>query len=385
MREEVSKANQYAVPSGVHTFEKKWPVEVRVVARLAHIFPFALPSDFVALRELSTAEKLVDLGATIDPWKMVHLFIGHFIKWPTAVRRWRMLVESHTEQATTAAGLVKLLREVILWSSGQDWSEMFNRMHGGRSVRDAQTGLAVLASRLGLVVRTEIVAEPPRGDRRLRGKVSTGAKRQRSTRLLQLGRGLAEYTETESDDDAVEIIATFVKTLQDRGLKWPAQLGDVPSFADALLDIVKATRAFQASSGASLKGGKPTQNGHYNAKHFLRIVLTAIEAVMPQAVSGIPFCRLSDWCPDKGNHADAIDKSWSTDVVQEKFGCSALLWHCWPCLVGFGDESAPKAAPKTDRTVFWEPFLAYEMSQTGADSDFPPGPHVLIASMSEPQ
>ena len=196
---------------------------------------------------------------------------------------------------------------------------------------------------------------------------------------------MAEYSETTSDDDAIAIIDTWVQALQASQLQWPGKPGDVPAFADALLNVIKETWVCQASRGASLgtssKGRKPAQNGHDNAKHVLRMILLAIEAVMPDAVSGLPFRRLSDWCPDKGNHAAAIDKSWSTDMVQEKFGCSALVWHRWPCRVAVGDAEAIKDVATADDCGVWEQFLAYEASQTGADSDVPPGPHLLMESL----
>ena len=161
MMDELSQANRYAVPSGVHSFEKKWHVAVRVAARLAHIFPFALPADCVALQRLATEDKLVDLGKTIDPWKMTRACVGHLIKWPTAVHRWRMVVKGRTGQASTTAGLVKLLREVVQWCSGQDWHDMFNRMHGGQSDMDEHAGLAEHASRMGLIASVEDTSEPP--------------------------------------------------------------------------------------------------------------------------------------------------------------------------------------------------------------------------------
>jgi hypothetical protein len=64
--------------------------------------------------------------------------------------------------------------------------------------------------------------------------------------------------------------------------------------------------------------------------------------------------------------------------IREFFGCSALMWHCWACLLGLAPPAAVTNAMKADIGSFWEVFLSYEASCSGAEDDFPPGPHVLV-------
>ena len=77
------------------------------------------------------------------------------IKWPPAVRQWSRLLSSDTTVAASVAGMVNFLHVLILWCDGNGWPEMFSRMHGPSSLMDAQTGLAVHACRLLLVMRVD--------------------------------------------------------------------------------------------------------------------------------------------------------------------------------------------------------------------------------------
>jgi hypothetical protein len=373
------RANQYGVPTGVKTMDKFWPQEVKLIARMSHMFEFILPGDATELAAVVQQHSIVRPG-NIDPIRLAWFFIAHMIKWPAAVREWSRMLSSEVTLAATVVGMVTLLRLLIKWCDGNGYPEMFRRMHGPSSLMDAQTGLAVHACRLGLARRAENEEgnEEPVKKRHREKTTSGGALVAEPKQYVRLGRGLAKHELLHDDSGAHEIFQYFVDLAGE--LKWPVVPLEVPVFADALLMVVRRTRAHQAENGAFLKGGMSEKN-MYNAKHFVRYVLIEVDRGMPGCLDDLAFERLADWCPDENTHASAVQGR-TVGEVRQLFGCNPLLWHCYACLIGYGDSKLLEAAVKADHSMFWEVFLEFEAEEYPGDdpSDpaFPPGPHILM-------
>ena len=47
------------------------------------------------------------------------------------------------------------------------------------------------------------------------------------------------------------------------------------------------------------------------------------------------------------------------------------MWHCWACLLGVADATAVTNPMKADVGAFWEVFLTYEVSCSGAEDELP--------------
>ena len=145
---------RYAVPSGEHAYCKSWPTHVKVLARLGHLLPLVEPADLTALLRLASDHAIYKAGKPVGI-DGAYMCVAHLIKWPPAVyefsRRLSRQLAGHQGMDCTAAELVSMFQAVIEFSSGKPWSEMFDRMNGSTSLMDAQTGLAVYASRLALL------------------------------------------------------------------------------------------------------------------------------------------------------------------------------------------------------------------------------------------
>jgi hypothetical protein len=374
------RANQYGVPTGVKTLDQSWPQEIKLLARMSHMFEFVEPGDAIELGAVVRQHSIVRPGK-VDPIRLAWFFIAHMIKWPAAVRQWSKMLSSKTTEAATVAGMVTMLHVLIEWCDGHGWPEMFRRMHGSSSLMDAQTGLAVHACRLGLArrVENEMQSDEP-VKKRQREKTKPGdALGAEPKRYVRLGRGLAKHEVLQDDSGAQEIFQYFVDAVSE--LEWPSVPVEVPVFADALLVAVRQTRGRQAENGAFMKGGQCEKNT-YNAKHFVRYVLIEVERGMPGCLDNLAFERLADWCPDENTHASAIQGR-TVGEVRQLFGCNPLLWHCYACLIGFADSKMLGAAVKADHTTFWEPFLEFEATECSGDEPvFAPGPHILMEVFS---
>ena len=287
------KAHQYAVPAGVFNLHKPWSLILKALARLAYVLPFVEPLDLTVLTGLRDA--LAMPGAPIDAMKCLKLFGAHLIKWPPAVTMWT----EYTLSANKPSDLVQCWRRVLVWCSGRKWPVMFERMNSG--LMDAQTGLVVNSTRLQLTTPHVDVQED--NPKRRKGKTQSG-EHSRDRKLLTLGRELTVTRMLEDDTPAIEIFQHLHDGIIASGLSWPTSPGDVPLFADRLLEVIKSTRAHRTASGACLRGGMASGRTHYNAKHFLRVVLVGIEAVWPGAFDALSMRHITQWLPDQNNHVE---------------------------------------------------------------------------------
>ena len=160
-------------------------------------------------------------------------------------------------------------------------------------------------------------------------------------------------------------------------LCWPSSSDGLEEFGDGLLQLVLKVRSFKSSCGAAWLLGGDVSKHSYSAKHFVRMMLLLVDRHHPTAFDDMDFGTLSRWCPDQHKHAASLPK-YSCRQMREYFGVSPLMWHCWACLLGMARADAVTNAMKADVGTFWDVFLTHEISCSGAEDAFPPGPHVLV-------
>ena len=251
----------YTVPSGEHSYHKSWPLHVKVLARLGHLLPFVEPADCTALLQLASEHEVYKAGELVGI-AGAYMFVAHLMKGPPVVyefsRRLRLQLADHPGVGCTAAELVSLYQAMIEFSSGSRWSEMFDRMNGTTSLMDAQTGLAVFASRLALLTKREEEGEGvkplEKKMKRTRLNLKTGLKakkkaprRSRSQSVasinareaeadtktrVSLGRAQTMY-EMESDTGpATEVFNVIVDAFSTSTLRWPSSSDGLEEFGD---------------------------------------------------------------------------------------------------------------------------------------------------------
>ena len=357
-------AGQYAVPAGLQQYGRDWPLQVKLIARMAFILPYLEPSDNVQLRRFIREHRVLEAGA-LSPERFAALVIAHLIKWPPVVQEFSRLLAA-LPQPPKPSDLVTLIRQCLAWAHGKRWPQMFKQMNGN-TLNDAQTGLAVHACRLALIARSDTALEANSGGRRFR-----------------LGRAATEYDELEDDAHAISLVENMFQAVAKAALSIPTAEADVKAFANSLAEVICDIRSFKAGE-AGLKGGTG-----YNQKSLLRTVLVELEVALPGAFDALPFASISAWCPDKALNAAAIGPKWTGHTVRERFGCSPLMWHCWACIIG---RSAAKLPQKTGAQLlaapdeaYWALVLTHEgkdlPDDDGGDFAFPPVPGAIVASVS---
>jgi hypothetical protein len=289
---------QYITPKGPRSYPKKWPPKVRMMARMSFLFQFMEPDDLTVLRTFIREHDVLATGV-LDPMRFTALFVAHLIKWPPAVAKWSDLLFENPLERSTVAGLVSLLRRVIAWCHDRRWPDIFARMNS--KLMDAQTGLAVNATRLGLIARCPDgtgLDEPKSRRIRLKSTEPVFAAARPSGgegRRYALGRAGSVYEELSDSVPADAILQNLVVLTSAVALSVPQQSSvDVPAFADSLLTLINAARSYK-SGIAHLKGG----DSGYNSKPLLRVLLLEIECAIPDAWDTLSFRRLADWCPDE--------------------------------------------------------------------------------------
>ena len=367
----IVKHGQYIVPSGVHSFGRSWPPLVRAVARLAHLFPFCVPEDILVLQDLVAKFGVINLGESLDPTKFAWLFIAHVAKWPPVVKEWCRMLD--LDRPSTGLALAEKFKALIQWCDQRDGGDMFDRMNGTHSLMDAQPGLLVHATRMQLVSRAPL-------EKSSRGH-ALGEEPEAKRKCLTMGRKRAEVYELTDATPVVEILDFLLTATAEQGLCWPANSEEVPPFADCVLELIQRIRDFKPPTGsATLMGG--SKRWIYCAKHLLRVLLLCIETRLPGAFQDIPFKRIMEWCPDSNKHASAFNENITGSFIQEKFGCSPLMWSCWACLVGFAQPHTIAESIKVDHSVIWKRFVQLEATMGDIqDGGFMPGPHVLLQAL----
>ena len=365
---------QYITPKGPRSYPKKWPPKVRMMARMSFLFQFMEPDDLTVLRTFIREHDVLATGV-LDPMRFTALFVAHLIKWPPAVAKWSDLLFENPLDGSTAAGLVSLLRRVIAWCHDRRWPEIFARMNS--KLMDAQTGLAINATRLGLIARCPDgtgLDEPKSRRNKLKSTEPVFAAARPSGgegRRYALGRAGSVYEELSNSVPADAILQNLVVLTSAGALSVPQSSVDVPAFADSLLTLINAARSYK-SGNAHLKGG----DSGYNSKHLLRVVLLEIEFAIPDALDNLSFRKLADWCPDETSNAEHLGDCTAT-FVRDNFATSPLMWHCWACLLGQTvDEAKVADALEMDDAVLWGPILEHECSPNPVES-FTPGPHII--------
>ena len=367
---------QYITPKGPRSYPKKWPPKVRMMARMSFLFQFMEPDDLTVLRTFIREHDVLATGV-LDPMRFAALFVAHLIKWPPAVAKWSDLLFENPLDRSTVAGLVSLLRRVIAWCHDRRWPDIFARMNS--KLMDAQTGLAVNATRLGLIARCPDgtgLDEPK--SRRIRTKstepghiFAAAHPRGGEGRRYALGRAGSVYEELSDSGPAEAILQNLVVLTSAVALSVPQESVDVPAFADSLLTLINAARSYK-SGNAHLKGG----DSGYNSKHLLRVLLLEIECAIPDAWDTLSFRRLADWCPDETYNAEHLGDCTAT-FVRDNFATSPLMWHCWACLLGQNvDEAKVADALEMDDAVLWGPIWEHECLPNPEES-FTPGPHII--------
>ena len=369
---------QYAVPSGVHTFVKDWPPNVKFLARLGHLLPFLEPGDGKAMRLFMLQHSVCQPRQPLCK-RVVWAFLAHLIRWPPVVQEWGRRLASTAP--STAEALVADFCAMLRFSSGKGWPEMFRRMNG-RSLGDAQSGLGVHAVRLGLIapLKARICSKSTPARDALAAKAADGTGDSENT-FFKLGRSQAVYEELGDRAPAIEVVENAIAQLTGTGLCFPAGPDDAEPFADGLLAAVLATRAFKSSDGRGwLKGGSDQEHA-YTAKSFVRHILLAVEASCPGVFDDVPFQRFSRWFPDEAGHAAPLALLTGRQV-RKLFGVSPLMWHCWACLIGGSDQPALANALVADTGVFWKEFLTFEADGCEEpEGSFPPGPQAMLAAV----
>ena len=271
-------------------------------------------------------------------------------------------------EAALADAVAKAFRAAILTANGQSWPDMFSKLHGKFSCLDHKTGLLFTAEQLG------VVREVGEADRKKR----KGEKRQEIVSLGRYKKTVLLTPLSSSGFRNLQEVGDALRTkIAELDLRWPGSPEEASTFADSLLDLVRATRSYKTSDGSMLTGGK-TLARSYNAKNFLRMVLIALEAKLPRLFSSIEFERVSGWCPDQAGWSFKLPVGCD---VQKLFGVSPLMFHCWCCMIAFASSDEQKAGLDASDDDIWRVFLDHEKRVEAGASQNPLLPHELLSAL----
>ena len=130
-------------------YKRGWSWLFRLIARVSWLFPRTFPSDAVVLQDLWM--EWVVPGQRISPSKMMWMFIGHGVKWPSSVMELHRWIKQQ-QLATTANhdafidGMIHTLR----WAHGKPMEWMHKHM-SGVGLMHATMGLVMFATSMGLI------------------------------------------------------------------------------------------------------------------------------------------------------------------------------------------------------------------------------------------
>ena len=129
------------------------------------MYDLVFPGDCAAFIDVCKACGAT-LGDGLAPVMWLAVFVGHAIKWPPVVTHWASLMTE--KPPDTVKDLVRMLKTVVQKASGHSWPDMFAQTNVD-GLMDAQSGLIVAATQLGIIERTEKAAAAPAKKRQRRG------------------------------------------------------------------------------------------------------------------------------------------------------------------------------------------------------------------------
>ena len=346
------------------TFNKSMKSQSKVMVRMLWVLRLLWPTDLQeCLRVIQFFEPV--LGVVVDPLCIVTTFLAQTIKWPPAVAYFLSLLQaanlrSHGIEQERSDLMFNIYMEVIKWSDGKVWGDMFVRMHGSKSSRlDAISGLNNSAEFMGIIT-----------------KADTGGE-------LALGRGQNRYEFADEEGlVAARQLFTFMFQRAERvKIVWPATKDETQQFADALLSFAREVRSFKlGGDGVGLPGGRDPEH-MYNAKSFVRMMLLQCMQLFPSALDKFTVGEIAEWSPDERKRLKAWEDMTGRQI-QEEFDIDPMMFSCWQCMINMCmDGKAIEQALKMQDDDFFEVADKYRLeSMEDGATIFAPGPHIIIAS-----
>jgi hypothetical protein len=192
------------------------------------------PLDYLLWLDFADALAARRADSVVHCADVAWLFMAHCIKWPVAVSRFRYhTLRACDARAGTAAAIVDALVRVLRDLSGQAFPNMHARMSSKERMHSS-TGIIVHAQWLGLLRKLEAASQAAAGDV-----------------VLKLGVSQSAYVLNPCQDDAVQLVATWLATIRQG---WPRQV-NVASFAesaDAIVHTVARLRSMSERSAGPL-------------------------------------------------------------------------------------------------------------------------------------
>ena len=279
----------------------EWPMELRLVARLAFLLPLCVATDFSSL--IGIGPQCVP-GAAVRPQWICLVFLAQTIKWPGAVHKFIQL--NRHKEAIIADDFVAYYNAVLKWSSARDWGHMFERMDSG--LQYDQAGLDVNAQAFGLIT-SEVRKR----------------KRAKTESVICLGPAAGSpYRLAEDISPATRIVQYILTQAGQANLHWPdvgAGVGEVRGFATKLLELATAL-CCNSDHGLALQPAL--------GKSFARVVLYILEIHQPRVFDEFQVQEIWQWCPDDIKYCDAIS-AMSVPKCRLRFTGSLLLLPFYTC------------------------------------------------------
>ena len=368
--------NQYVTPTGVETYDDTWGLPLRVVARMSFLLKLVMPDDAKAFFEMCSGIATRG-GETLRPFEIVWLFLAQTIKWPPSVRFWWRQLEA--TRPDSARGIVNAYREVILFSHGGLWPEMFSRMNSG--LGHAQTGLAVNASSsLGFL-----------SGKTRRRKFDAEA----IVDSVKLGPVGTEYVFRQEPSAPQDITSYLLEEAGEFAWRWPTTANEAVRFAEDLTLFATAVRRHVVQDSGATYGfpGGRSADHMYHVKSFVRLMLLYVALFRsPRLFDDFTVEQIAEWTPDELHHVQPVLDMKGRDV-QETFGVHILMLSCWACLAdsiaGNIKKTHPERHEEELRSVLaapdrdlWHAVREHEKAlELGARDEsnppFPPGPRII--------
>ena len=229
----------YCNMHGRQSLPEAWPPSLKVAAKLGWLLVQNTPLDYLLRLEFADALAVRRADFVVHCADVAWLFMAHCIKWPVAVSRFHEhALRACDARAGTAAAIVDALVRVLRDLSGQAFPKMHARM-SSKGRMHSSTGIIVHAQWLGLLCKLDVGSQAAAGDV-----------------VLKLGVSQSAYVLKPCQDDAVQLVATWLATIRQ---EWPRQV-NTASFADsadAMAQTVARLRSMSEGSAGRCIGSMP--------------------------------------------------------------------------------------------------------------------------------
>jgi len=380
----------YCNAYGFFTVVPTWPAGLQVAAKWSWILCDIPPLDYTLFEEL--VQHVVGNDGVISRDGFVALALGHFLKWPPAVRLYTLELTDQP-RPWEAPGLLHAFMAAVTAMDKQPLQIMHKSM-SSKGRMHATTGLVVHAQFMGLIEKLD-----PQADDTLEKPVT---KRPRTTTetatkgtVLTLGLSQQRFrVRTEHFPNVIKLVNLWLAQAPHVPRPSPNSPDSVEAIADAILKGItllrrstcstpggtvgpmawshsgghihqptkpETPRPSRESSAGAQKRSKKTAEGMqqtgYLCQHFTRSVLMAMDAhhwhVQWHTLQWT-MSKIARWCPDEKNQCGSIAEM-PLQEAQERFACSPFMVSCWACFgSGLSQDELQTVLTATDRAVYMQ-------------------------------